>query len=250
MTRKRSGTSNAQASEESRHALLQAGADLLLETSQRNPFAALRVRTICTEAGYTTGAFYQHWVDVDQYFDALSNFMLEDMSVFASDFSTLNELAATAPLEPPLDAIASLANKDFELLLGNALWDAMELFNVTWARTTYRDAAARGYREADNATAAAYGTLLDRLGREPRPPFEISTIAILLQALIEGLGLRHRVDPTAVEEGSGPAPGIYAIAAASLLAVLTRPTAASDDRDVWGAINDSLAERTASPGRG
>ena len=57
---------NEEARERSRAALLQAGADLLVENALRNPFAALRLRGICERAGYSTGAFYLHWATVDE----------------------------------------------------------------------------------------------------------------------------------------------------------------------------------------
>ena len=56
---------NDEARERSRAALLQAGADLLVENALRNPFAALRLRGICERAGYSTGAFYLHWSKID-----------------------------------------------------------------------------------------------------------------------------------------------------------------------------------------
>ena len=42
---------NDEARERSRAALLQAGADLLVENAARDPFAALRLRSICERAG-------------------------------------------------------------------------------------------------------------------------------------------------------------------------------------------------------
>src|SRR4051794_8326363 len=145
---------NAEALRASRLSLLQAGAQLLVEEAQRSPFAALRVRALCDRAGYTTGAFYVHWDDVDGYHAALSSYLLaEDEELFAADFSTLTDLAHSTNADNPVEAVAAVANKDFELLLGNPLWDAMELFNVTWGRTRYKKAAAKGYKRVDKSTA-------------------------------------------------------------------------------------------------
>jgi len=37
-------------------------------------------------------------------------------------------------------------------------------------------------------------------GREPRPPWTWESIGTILQALVEGVGLRHRIDPASATD--------------------------------------------------
>jgi AcrR family transcriptional regulator len=244
MANRRAGKTNAQALEQSRNALLRAGVELLGDEANRQPFSALHVRTICRQAEYSTGAFYVHWPEASDYFDELSTFLLSagGGSVWASDMELLTEHARGCSIDDPWSALVGLAELDFDLLIAKDEWDAIELFTVTWGRTRFRAEAKDGYRAVDGQTGAAYGVLLARLGRKPRPPFELDTIATVLQGLIEGLGLRQRVDPEAIElpgsDGSRPSPSIYPVAAATLLGFLT--TSEHDDRKVPEIARESM----------
>jgi len=214
---------NDEARERSRAALLQAGADLVLEHATRNPFAALRLRGLCERAGYSTGAFYLHWATVQDYSEALARHLAEDdEQAFSGDFAALADLAETSADASALEAIARVADRDLQLLVDNPVWDAMELMNVTWGRTRFREPVARGYKILDHATGQIYGAVLARRGREPRPPFDRDRIGVVLQGLAEGFGLRHKIDPASVPESSETALGLYATAVAAVLAVLTR----------------------------
>lgn len=97
---------------------------------------------------------------------------------------------------------------------------------------------ARGYEHIDRKTGQIYGTVLRQVGREPRPPLTWETIGTILQGLAEGLGLRHKIDPAAVQGRSESAPGLYATAVAAVLAVLTRPS--GDESDTTEAIEALL----------
>jgi AcrR family transcriptional regulator len=234
---------NEEARERSRAALLQAGADLLVESHLRNPFAALRLRGICQRAGYSTGAFYLHWANVDQYYDDLAGLLAAD-DAFDADFAALAEAVDSSAEADPLTAIARVADRDLQLLAGNPLYDAMELLNVTWGRSRFKAQMAHGYRVFDHDTGQTYGTILARRGREPRPPLDWDSIGAMLQALLEGFTLRHKVDPAAVPLSSERDLSPYAIAVAALLAVVTRP--ARDDASLDEALQ-ALLDRQARP---
>ena len=213
---------NEEAREKSRAALLQAGADLLVEGAMRNPFAALRLRGICARAGYSTGAFYLHWANIDDYHDDLAELLSAEDS-FDADMAALMETGEDSSEASALTAIARVADRDLRLLLDNPLYDAMELLNVTWGRTRFRTQMAHGYRVFDHDTGQVYGAILAKRGREPRPPLDWDRIGAILQALIEGFTLRSKVDPAAVPPSAGTELGPYATAIAAVLAVVTRP---------------------------
>src|ERR1700722_4680042 len=105
---------NDQARERSRAALLQAGANLLVESALRNPFAALRLRGICERAGYSTGAFYLHWANIDDYHNDLAERLAAD-DVFDADMAALKETGEENSETSALTAIARVADRDLQL---------------------------------------------------------------------------------------------------------------------------------------
>jgi AcrR family transcriptional regulator len=228
---------NEEAREKSRAALLQAGADLLVESAKRNPFAALRLRGICERAGYSTGAFYLHWASIDDYHNDLAELLAAD-DTFDADMADLKETDENSSEASALTAIARVADRDLQLLLDNPLYDAMELLNVTWGRTRFRTQMAHGYRVFDHDIGQVYGSILAKRDREPRPPLDWDRIGAILQALIEGFTLRSKADPSAVPPSAGTELGPYATAVAAVLAVVTRP--AGDDANLNEVIEALL----------
>jgi AcrR family transcriptional regulator len=210
---------------------------LLIENALRNPFAALRLRGICDRAGYSTGAFYLHWTNIDDYYNDLGELLAAD-DVFDADFAALKETAESGTEVSALTAIARVADRDLQLLVDNPLYDAMELLNVTWGRARFREQFAHGYRVFDHDTGQVYGTILAERGREPRPPLDWDRIGAILQALLEGFTLRRKVDPSAAPYSSESGLGPYATAVAAVLAVVTRPV--GDDADFGKAVQDLL----------
>src|SRR5579863_8710373 len=116
---KKSGK-NDEARERSRAALLQAGADLMLEDVTRNPFAALRLRRLCERAGLSTGAFYVHWASLDEYYSDLAKQLTDGEELFFSaDFDSMSELANQRLPETVLATVVRLADRDLSLLVSN-----------------------------------------------------------------------------------------------------------------------------------
>jgi hypothetical protein len=101
---------------------------------------------------------------------------------------------------------------------------------ATWGRTRFREPVARGYEAVDEGTGQVYASVLTQRGRELRPPLDWDRIGAILQGLVEGLGLRYKIDPLVVSSSSDSAPDLYATAVAAVLAVLTRPI--GDDASV------------------
>jgi AcrR family transcriptional regulator len=213
---------NDEARERSRASLLQAGADLLMEKTMRNPFAAVRLRGLCERAGYSTGAFYLHWANIDEYYDELAELLVAE-DVFDADFAILMETAESSAQADALTAITHVADRDLQLLLEDPHYDAAELLNVTWGRSRLQDQMAHSYRVYDHDTGRVYGRILTQRGREPRPPLDWDRIGKILQAMIEGFTLRHKVDPDAVPPLSNPELAPYTTAVAAVLAAVTRP---------------------------
>ena len=230
---------NQQARDRSRTQLLHAGTELMLDQAKQNPFAALRLRRLCEKAGLSTGAFYVHWATMEEYYKDLAEYLTEGNELgFQADFASLSDLAETDAQQCAATAIAHLAKRDLELLVGNPLWDAMELVNMTWGRTHSREDIKQGYATIDQATGEIYGSVLARRNREPRPPLDWEGIGAILQALVEGFGLRYKIDPTVPLSTPEPAFDLYGMAVAAILAVLTRPV--GDDANTSESIKGLL----------
>lgn len=229
---------NDEARERSRAALLQAGADLMVERASQDPFASLRLRAVCERAGYSTGAFYLHWENLDDYYHALAKHLAADEG-FEADMRILEEVADSNAETNVMTAITRIADRDFQLLLDSSIWDAMELLNITWGRTRVQTEAARGYQTIDHSTGQVYGSFLAKRGREPRPPFDWDKVGVVLQGVIEGFGIRYKVDPDALPLSTESEPGLYAITVAALLGVLTRPV--GDDTGLNETLSNLLA---------
>jgi AcrR family transcriptional regulator len=241
---------NDESRERTRAALLEAGADLLVARHKRNPFAGMTVREICEHAGYSAGSLYEHWDSADAYFDELGRRLAAD-DAFDGDVAELLKAAEGSAGLGVLAAVALVADLDLQLLLGNPSYDAQELLNVTLGRGRLQQEMARGYRVFDHDTGEVYRKVLARGGRVPRPPLDWDQIGVMLQALLEGVTLRHKVDPAAVPLSSESALGPYATAVAAVLAVVTRP-AAGDDASLGEALQALLDGRdpptaTAAP---
>jgi len=231
---------NDAARERSRAQLLQAGADLMLDQATQNPFAALRLRRLCEKAGLSTGAFYVHWATMEQYHDDLAEHLTQDRELaYQADFASLSDFAGKCAGQDAAAAVARLAKRDLETVVGNTLWDAMELVNLTWGRTRFPDELKRAYATIDRATGQIYGSVLASHRREPRPPLDWDGIGAVIQALVDGFGLRYKIDPAVPLSSPDPAFDLYAVAVAAVLAVLTRPAGddASTDETVQGLLN-------------
>lgn len=235
---------NEESRERSRAALLQAGADLMVEGVVRNPFASLRLRAICERANYSTGAFYLHWANLDEYHNDLAEKLAAD-DKFDAEMADLKEVGERNTEASTLTAITRVADRDLQILVSDSLYDAMELLITTWGRTRFNEQAIRAYREFDRGIGETYGTILAKRGREPRPPLDWDRIGELLQSLIEGFTLRYKVDPAAVAYSKGSDLGPFATAVAAVLAVVTRPI--GDEASLGEAMQSLFDGHTKPP---
>jgi hypothetical protein len=96
----------------------------------------------------------------------------------------------------------------------------------------------QGYATIDRVTGEIYGSALAKRSREPRPPLDWDGIGAILQALIEGFGLRYKIDPAVPLSSAEPAFDLYALAVSAVLAVPTRPV--GDDADTGASISGLL----------
>lgn len=240
---KRPGRTNAEASATTRAALLEAGGTAFIEQQAAgHPFKGLTTRSICERAGYSTGAFYAHWSDVESYYEDLGRLLLgPDDDLFQEDFNKLEEAATKFAKSDLVQGLLKLGDLDFDLLLKNPLWDAMPTVSATWGRTRLRREAADGYAAIDSTTIDIYMEILAAHGREIRAPLTPKIVGALLQALIEGLGLRSKIDPESTSWTTDEAKSLYAIGAACILAIMSREK--GDDSDLFATLHQLTSRR-------
>ena len=124
-----------------------------MEQALHNPFAALRLHSLCERAGLSTGAFYVHWASLGEYYEDLARHLTEeDELAFRADLASLAEVAEKSTGQDALATIADLAERDLQLLVSNPFWDAMELVALTWGRTHFQNQLRRGYETIDRST--------------------------------------------------------------------------------------------------
>lgn len=250
---------NAETSFETRRRCLEAGAELFFTRQKREDlFHQLDVEDVANHAGITRGGFYYHWDTKDDFEADLVEYLLSEGDIFEEDFRRLRrEVESTGGLDP-LSAIARTAAVDISTVDSSKVWAAMELLAIGYTKHVdkYAAIAREGYRGIDEATwSDVYGQVMARARRTPRPPFTGPEIGMVLQALVEGTGIRHLFDRGLLSDPSRLTAeamhneyGAYPLAAAALLGIFTKPAEGGDDRTVAEVISDMFGDADASAG--
>ncbi len=228
---------------------LQTAAELFLKKplDYADPFGRLSKREVAREAGVWPNTVDNAFRHSAEWRDDVAAYLLGRTDMFREELELVSEAIAESVAMPVLDAIAHVAHTDLETLADNPAWNAMEVLATCIAprSTKVAEIARTCYRDLDGATwTDIYGAVIERSGRVPRPPFTVETIGALLQALVEGCGIRHLFDAGTYLDPSRVGPraryGGYAYAAAALLAVLTVDENDPDRRDVDGLLREML----------
>jgi AcrR family transcriptional regulator len=234
--------------EESRRRLLDAGRQLAHEQPAGLPLANVRLTEVADRAGVTIGAFYHYWDTQDAYrLDLLRHLLDSDRFDTSADAATLVGPLVDAGVALT-EVIRQAADHNFETLrdlpdqrVSMALWAQDEAESIRLLRSMYG--------AIDRSWTALYASVLAAYGREPRPPFDIGTIAVALTALFDGLLVRHGLDPHRVEAPIGtPADGdtaawsLVAAVIVGLLPTLTRPIEGDEAEraDLWTTVERLL----------
>jgi AcrR family transcriptional regulator len=184
------------ASRRTRDELLAAGHRLLVEAPAATAFGHLTANRVATAAGRTTGAFFHQWPTIEDYLQDLLAFVMHpDRSVALRSASEAiaAELAAGHPFT---DAIIA-ACRDTVQVTTRDPQTIVEL--LAWVRSLhdepFRIQFARLYPGLDADATAVFSALIQLLGREPREPFTVETIAAICTAIAQGLASREALTP-------------------------------------------------------
>lgn len=217
-----------------RNSLLAAGAALVNE--RRTGEVLPGVREVCQRAGRSTAVFYGHFASLAAYHDALVDELLTTDVAFEVMAKTMDLLAQvtqkirTGPPEdiPRLIASVAAANIDAQLEIGMPDFRMRLLLQATaedQAHAQAQRALRRLYDHVTQVQVVGYDALLDAWGREPRPPYDLRTIAITITAVADGLLVRRGFEPDL------DVTTLFEDAVRSLIPTLSRRVGAPDDLD-------------------
>jgi len=170
---------------QTRERLLDAAAQVFI----RRGFAASSVEEICTEAGFTRGAFYSNFETKEQMF-----FELLHARVYDGYQRMLQE---TPPELSPLEALRLNARRAAEVQSHDEgrwlfqLW--LECLALAARDTEFARFAATFWSGNRSLVAGAIERMYDQRGEEP--PISPRHIASALTAIDIGLAIQHLVDP-------------------------------------------------------
>lgn len=203
MSTSRRGRSRAEAREETRRELLDAGAALLREIPVGDVLSQVKADAVARRAGRTTGAFYHHWPDQRSYqLDLLDHVLAVERHPSAAQGITA-DLAGGVPFE---ELVRRNARASLRRIQENDYFPVqMALWGKHAGDPDLRERLRLLYDRISARLIPAYRDLLDANGLEMRPPFTIEMFAAVLTALAEGLAIRSAVDPDAVPRELPPA---------------------------------------------
>lgn len=184
---------------DSRRRLLEAGMELLAESSRGDLSRVLTTSAVAERAGLHRQTFYLHWGSQAEFVDDFIDHVMDPE--VSSKSERLARLAERMP-EPEDDPSAEVRDRNTETF---AHWtdDPVHVARmVLWALHAKDERVAEKlralYRTDDENTAAAYKAIGDQWGIEPRPPFTYESVGLLFNALRDGLLLHLSIDASSV----------------------------------------------------
>lgn len=192
-------TSKAEATAETREALLEAGAALLREQPVGTVLSQVKAQRVAQRVGRTIGAFYHHWDGQEAYQRDLLAYVLDPERV-PSTAAAVETVLADLPKDLPLEELVRrAARQNFEGVRANPY---VPLFLALWGKQAQdeqvRELLHAHYQSVTNRLVPLYRAFFDAYGLALRPPFTAEMFAVTLTALVEGLTVRAAVDPEAV----------------------------------------------------
>jgi len=161
-------------------------------------FDQLTAARVSQHAGLTTGAFYNRWLDRDEFLVDFLEYALAVTRSKAVDVVThlIENSEGMAPEQLAIEAI----KQTVEATIGDTAFAMhMYLWALTRNRAVVVDHLEAGYQDAREKVGALVAMFLQGAGYELKPPFTIHSVAVMMVALVEGLALQRGIDPDRVD---------------------------------------------------
>jgi len=233
-----------------RRALVDAGIDLLLGQRFHDWLSSIDTRAITDAVGVTTGSFFHHFRNRADFTDAVTGRFRELWAERVAHLIAQSQRVADE-VSPEVQRAAAqaeweaLARPSPTVALQHLLWVARDRSVGDDTSTAAGDVLRQAYAEMTEAVLPVYRAANDAVGREMMPPFTDLDLAVLMNALAEGLQMRGAVDPGSVR------PDLYADGVSALYLAISRPTPERGDPavavDLTSLNADHLVARRPAP---
>ena len=227
------------------------------ETPHPGLLDLIRLNDVASRAGVSTGALYHYWGSQEQYREELLEELLSARRYEVGEVVEHGFHRAVADGIPIVDLIRELSQYNLEQFIGNEDFRVQMAFWMT-DDPSCRKRIANQYAEVAASWTSIYRASLDAYGLVLRPPFTFEWLTTLLTALLEGLVIRQRVDPSAVPldgiggEHGGQGAGPFSCPVPALLPSVTQARAdpPEDVRRWVSGLTRSPAKNSPEAARG
>jgi AcrR family transcriptional regulator len=225
------GGRKAEASAETRAALLEAGAEQLREEPVGSVLNQLTARSVATRAGRTTGAFFHHWRSQEAYQRDLVAYVLDPARISVVAEAEEGILDGLRSGGDPVQVLEDTARANFQSMRADPY---IPLWHALWAKHGSDAGVHELLRTHIRSVTASVEALLDAVltasGRRFRPPFTLEALAVAVTAVAQGLELRVAIEPDRVpmapdRTGDGDAWDLYSTTVRTLFEAFTEPAA-------------------------
>lgn len=215
-----------------RQRILDAGLEHWCSSEPAELFGGFTVSAVAKAAGVTRATFYSYWSTPEEYLQSL----LEHLGTRRPDQDAARRSDGERRRPGDEGRILKRFLDSCEIRLAETLVSPQVRVRLGFSSKLDDPVIAAGlralYRDYEQDTRLLNEVASQQWGREPRPPFTDEWIQAILGALLDGIVVRHLVDPEAMPAES------FGLASAILTMALTRPTDDPRDLDdILGAIN-------------
>ena len=181
-------------------ALLEAGIRLLSRLDRDDLTRLVSAIAVADEAELHRQTIYRRWSGHPAYFDALIRYVTDpSRSLGVGRFAQLSDQAADVDPGDPAAEVRRLSAQTIGTFTGDPTQMVRILLWAVHLNDPEVAEAMRGlYQALDERAAAGFEVVGEALGVEPRPPFTLETVALLFNAMRDGLVLHLALDPDRV----------------------------------------------------
>lgn len=217
-----------------RRRILDAGLEIWRKETPSTLFSGLSVARVASTAKVTRSTFYSYWPTADEYVGDLLRYLIDldatNVPRIVNDMvrepTSSSETFTDIPHSIVSDCTLHLLAASEDPTLGMRLGFLSKADDPAVA-----EALRELYRRTEELQYAPVERGLELWVREIRAPFTHAEVSIVFSTLLEGLAIRHRLDPSSFS------PELYGRIILPLLITLTRRP--DDERDIY-EITDSL----------